>query len=91
MEELSNVTAGCCLYSVLKRVVAVVEFLRERGLSLRGGNEVFGSSQNRNFLRQLVFLAQFDDFLADHNRRFDNSSKGEPFYLLLHATNLCFL
>ena len=29
--------------AVLKRVVAVVKFLCERGLPLRGGNEVFGS------------------------------------------------
>ena len=77
--------------AVLKRVVAVVEFLCERGLPLRGGNEVFGSPQNRNFPRLLELLAQLDDFLADHNRRFDNSGKGESSYLLLYATNLYFL
>ena len=36
--------------AVLKRVVVVVEFLCGRGLPLRGGNKVFGSPQNGNFL-----------------------------------------
>ena len=49
-----------------KRVVAVVKFLCERGLPLRGGNEVFGSPRNGNFLGLLE--AKFDDFLADHIR-----------------------
>ena len=67
--------------AMLKRVVAVVKFLCERGLPLSGGNEVFGSSQNGNFLGLLELLAQFDNFLADHIRRFGNSGKGVPSYL----------
>ena len=70
-----------CTGELLKRVVAVVKFLCGRGLPLRGGNDVFGSHQNRNFLGLLELLAQFDNFLADHIRRFDNSGKGEPSYL----------
>ena len=57
--------------AVLKRVMAVVKLLCERGLPLRGGYEVFGS-QNGNFLGLLEFLAEFDDFLADHTCRFGN-------------------
>ena len=80
---------------VLKRVVTVVKFLCERGLPLPGGNEVFGSAQNGNFLGLLELLAQFDDFLADPICRFGNSGRGVPvplclpIFLPLYATNLC--
>ena len=43
--------------AVLKRVVAVVKFLCERGLPLRGGIEIFESPQNVNFLGLLELLA----------------------------------
>ena len=46
-----------------------------------GGNEVFGPPQNGNFLGLLELLAQFDNFLADHIRRFGNSGRGVPSYL----------
>ena len=46
-----------------------------------GENEVFGSPQNGNFLGLLELLTQFDDFLADHIRRFGNSNRGVPSYL----------
>ena len=62
--------------AVLKRVVAVVKFLCERGLSLREGNKAFGSPQNGNFEGLLELLEQFDDFLADHIRRFGNFVRG---------------
>ena len=61
--------------------MAIVKFLCKRGLPLRGGNEAFGSPQNGNFFGLLELLAQFDDFLADYNRRFGNSGKGVPSYL----------
>ena len=64
--------------AVLKRVVAVVKFLRERGLPLREGNKVFRSPKNGSFLGLLELLAQFDDFLADHIRRF---GRDVPSYL----------
>ena len=66
---------------MLKRVVAVVKFLCERGLPFHGENEVFGSPQNANFLRLLELLAQFKDFLADHICQFGNSGGGVPSYL----------
>ena len=67
--------------AVLKRVVAVVKFLCEKDLPFRGENEVFGSPQNGNLLALLELLAQFDDFPADHIRRFGNSGRGVPLYL----------
>ena len=72
--------------AVSKRVVAVVKFLCEKGLPLRGGNEIFGSPQNENFVELLELLAQFDDFLADHIRRFGNSGRDVPSYL---SSTLC--
>lgn len=36
--------------NVLERVVAVVNFLVQRGLAFRGENEVFGCTNNGNFL-----------------------------------------
>lgn len=42
---------------VLKRVVATVIKLAERGLLLRGDNEKFNSPQNGNFLRSLELIA----------------------------------
>ena len=71
---------------MLKRVVAVVKFLSEKGLPLRGGKEVFESRQNGNFLGLLELLAQFDDFLADDICRFGNSGRGVPSYL---SSSIC--
>ena len=51
---------------VLRRVVAVIKFLVERGLPLRGDNETLGSPHNGNFMGILELLSQFDPFLQDH-------------------------
>ena len=48
---------------VLQRVVAVVQTLAERGLSLRGSVEKFGSPYNGNFIGILELITQFDPFL----------------------------
>ena len=51
--------------------------------AVAGENEVpvFGSPQNGDFLGLPELLAQFDDFLANHIRRFGNSGRGVPSYL----------
>lgn len=67
--------------NVLKRVVAVVKTLAERGLPFRGSHEVFGSTDNGNFLGILELISQFDPFLADHIARYGNVGKGIPSYL----------
>ena len=54
---------------------------------MRGGNEVFGSPQNGNFLGLLELLAQFDDFLADYICRSGNSGRGVPSYLFSTICN----
>ena len=75
---------------MLKTVVAVIKFLCEKSLPLRGGGgggEVFGSPQNGNFLELLELLKQFDNFLADHIGRFGNSSTDVPSYLTFTICN----
>ena len=66
---------------VLQRVVSIVKFLDERGLAFRGTVEMFGVSNNGNFLDTLELLAQYDSFLADHIAKYGNAGKGIPSYL----------
>ena len=51
---------------VLQRLVEVIKFLAERGLSFFGDNEKIGSPSNGNYLGLLELLAKFDPFLAQH-------------------------
>uniref|UniRef100_A0A3B1JF76 TTF-type domain-containing protein n=1 Tax=Astyanax mexicanus TaxID=7994 RepID=A0A3B1JF76_ASTMX len=61
---------------VLKRVVAVIQFLGERGL-----DELLGSAHNGNFLGIIELLSKFDPFLAEHLQRFGGKGKGSVSYL----------
>lgn len=67
--------------NVLRRVVAVLKFLAQRGLAYRGENEIIGSPQNGNFLGCIELLAEFDPFLAGHLSGFGNAGKGNVSYL----------
>ncbi|XP_065651043.1 uncharacterized protein LOC136079245 [Hydra vulgaris] len=53
-------------YKILKRVVAVVKFLSERGLAFRGHNETFSVPNIGNFMGCLELIAEFDPFLKEH-------------------------
>lgn len=66
---------------VLRRVVAVIKFLSERGLPFRGDNEHLGSSHNGNYLGILELLAQFDPFLMDHFQKYGQKGRGSTSYL----------
>lgn len=72
--------------NVLKRVIAVIIFLAERGLAFRGDSEVFGSPHNGNYLGCLELLSQFDPFLREHIRQFGNPGKGNVSYL---SSSIC--
>lgn len=50
-------------YNVLMRVVAIIKFLSERGLPLRGHDEKWGSPHNGNFMELVELIAEFDPFL----------------------------
>lgn len=66
---------------VLKRVVAVITTLAERGLSFRGSNEQFGVPNNGNYLGLLELVAKFDPFLQGHIVRYGNAGTGVTSYL----------
>ena len=68
-------------YDVLRRVVAVVKLLTEKGLALRGDNEVLGSSHNGNFLGCMELIAQFHSFLAKHLSDHGNAGRGNPSFI----------
>ncbi|KAF7652124.1 hypothetical protein LDENG_00101180 [Lucifuga dentata] len=55
---------------VLRRVVAVIKFLSERGLPFCGDDELLGSPHNGNYLGILEFISHFDPFLSEHIRSY---------------------
>ncbi|XDV19134.1 hypothetical protein PO909_024682, partial [Leuciscus waleckii] len=81
--ELKKQFDNECEYwtEVLKRVVAVVKFLAERGLPLREHSEVFGKTDNGNFMGVLEVISEFDPFLKAHIEKYGNAGKGTPSYL----------
>lgn len=70
-----------CWQEILKRVVAVIQFLSERGLAFRGDVETIGSPNNGNYLGILELLSKFDPFLAEHMRTYGNKGRGTASYL----------
>lgn len=66
---------------LLERIVTVIIFLCERGLPLRGKNEIVGSKSNGNFLGILEVLASYDAFLSEHIKKYANKGKGHTSYL----------
>jgi len=66
---------------VLRRVVAVIRFLAQRGMPFRGDDEIIGSKHNGNFLGLIELIAQFDPFLQNHLIKYGNAGRGIPSYL----------
>ncbi|XP_042204329.1 uncharacterized protein LOC121854007 [Homarus americanus] len=67
--------------SLLKRLISVLKFICERGLALRGDDEIIGSPHNRNYLGLLELLAEYDDFLRQHIQNHANRGTGHTNYL----------
>ncbi|XP_065650283.1 zinc finger MYM-type protein 1-like [Hydra vulgaris] len=67
--------------NILSRCVATITFLCERGLPLRGSNEVVGSRENGNYLGILELIGQFDPFLSQHICTHGNRGRGHTSYL----------
>ena len=67
--------------NVLKRIVAVISFLAERGLPFRGTTEQLGCANNGNYLGCLELVSKFDPFLAQHLEVYGNKGKGSVSYL----------
>ena len=66
---------------VLRRVVAAIIFLSERGLAFRISAENLGSKQNGNFLGVLKLITQFDPFLKEHLKKYGSQGRGRQSYL----------
>lgn len=66
---------------ILKRIVAVIRFLDERGLPFRGRNEVFGSPNNGNYLGIFELIAEFDSTLKQHIDTYAQKGRGTVSYL----------
>ena len=66
---------------MLKRLISVIKLSCERGLALRGENEIMGSAANGNYLGMLELLAQYDDFLKQHIQKHANLGSGHTHYL----------
>ncbi|XP_050063060.1 uncharacterized protein LOC126552404 [Aphis gossypii] len=66
---------------ILMRVVSTIKFLCERGLALRGQNEIIGSSKNGNYLGILELIAEYDPFLSAHIKKHANKGSGHTNYL----------
>ncbi|KAF7655413.1 hypothetical protein LDENG_00056280 [Lucifuga dentata] len=71
---------------VLRRVVAVIKFLSERGLPFRGDDKLLGSPHNGNYLGILELISQFDPFLSELVQRYGQKGWGKPLYL---STTIC--
>ena len=67
--------------NVLRRVVAVIRFLAQRGMPFRGDDEILGSAHNGNFLGILELIAHFDPFLQSHLQQYGNAGRGVPSYI----------
>jgi hypothetical protein len=67
--------------NVLRRVIAVVKFLAQRGMPFRGYDEIIGSKHNGNFLGIIELIAQFDPFLDNHLKEYGYAGRGVSSYL----------
>jgi hypothetical protein len=63
---------------VLKRIIAVIQFLASRGLPLRGDNQTIYSAGNGNYLDIMELLSQSDQFLCEHLLKYSNAGRGIP-------------
>lgn len=66
---------------VIKRCISVICFLAERGLALRGDDELIGSKHNGNYLGIIELLSEYDAFLAEHIQKHANKGRGHTNYL----------
>ncbi|XP_040285919.1 zinc finger MYM-type protein 1-like [Bufo bufo] len=66
---------------VFKRCLIVIQHLAERGLLLRGKDEIIGSPHNGNYLGILEEMSKFDAFLEEHIKHYANKIKGHTSYL----------
>ena len=66
---------------LLKRLISIIFFLAERGLSFRGDDSIIGSPKNENLLCLVELLAEYDEFLSDHIKNNAHCGRGKVNYL----------
>ncbi|GCB63401.1 hypothetical protein scyTo_0009660 [Scyliorhinus torazame] len=66
-------------FEVLKRVLADIKFLSERGLAFRGHEEKWDSPNNGNFMGAIELIAEFDPFLYEHLEKCKNEKVHAPY------------
>ena len=66
---------------VVRRVVAVVRKLTNRGLALRGSNGIAGFTHSGNSLMAMEFPSGFDTSTKEHSGKFGDKGKGVTKYL----------
>lgn len=67
------------------RILDTIVFLGERGLALRGENEVIGDHSNGNFLGVLELISRYDFVLREH---IENVKKSQDVHRRLQVTYL---
>lgn len=77
-------------YSVIERLIAIIQFLASSSLSLRGTSSNLYTSNNGNFLKAVEMIAKFDAVMHEHIRRIKASQVQKtriPHYLGVHFQN----
>ncbi|XP_026476413.1 zinc finger MYM-type protein 1-like [Ctenocephalides felis] len=60
-------------YQIVVRMISVVQFLSVQGLAFRGSSSRLYENNNGNFLKAIEMIGKFDDVMADHINRIQQS------------------
>jgi hypothetical protein len=55
--------------AVLEHLAAIIQFLGQQRLTLRGSSDILHEENNGNYLKLLELFAKFDSVMAEHLRR----------------------
>lgn len=76
--------------SILKRVIAIIQFLAGQSLAFRGKSSVLYERNNGNFLKAVEMAAKFDSVISDHLKRITKIKESKSkmtHYLGIHFQN----
>lgn len=71
--------------NVLKRTVAAIKFISQRGLPFFGDDEKLNSPHNGIFLGILEWISEFDPFLSNHLTTYGNKGSGNTNHILSYT------
>lgn len=84
IKELNNEYKYC--KDLLVRLVKIIKFIANRGLAFRGTDKKLGSTKNRNYLGLIELISEYDPFLKNYLKLYDNKGSSKTFYL---SVNIC--